>query len=213
MRIGSLFLMGLVVAAASPVLAQSNDDYDSGWYRGEFWSGEYPGGFTVLKDTIVKLRPVLDPKAEKTIDCPLPAKATYQTWNLERVRNDGLHFVSFTEIDEMEVTVAFDATLYGELDATEIVMHFDPGTRWNYLAYFAEGTFLMEYDGVRYTGDQGLIDVSEATRPGQRGYDEWLRINCSTNQWGWLFMGDIKQDDVTFTGPNITGYGEARDAE
>lgn len=30
---------------------------------------------------------------------------------------------------------------------------------------------------------------------------------------GWLFMGDIKTDDVTFAGPNITEYGSAADLD
>jgi hypothetical protein len=75
-----------------------------------------------------------------------------------------------------------------------------------------EGQFLMEYDGIRYQGDQGLADVSESTMKGERGYDEWLKIDCSNHIWGWLFMADVK-DNPAFTAPNITNYGEAKDAE
>jgi hypothetical protein len=199
--------------AAAPALAQSVDAYDDSWYRAPFWSGEYPGGFSVLKDTIVKLRLALSPPAEKTIDCPLPAKATYQQWNMERVEAEGLTFISFTEIDEMEITKAYDTTLYRNDDATAVEVSFKPGDTWRYLAYFAEGAFLMEYDGVKYDGDQDLFDVSKQIAPGPRGYDQWLRINCSNNQWGWLFLNDIVQDDVTFTGPNIVEYGRAADLD
>lgn len=199
--------------AAIPVLAQSADTYGEAWYRAPFFSGEYPGGFTVLKDTVVKLRPSLSPTAGKTVDCPLPAKATYQQWNMERVEAEGLSFVSFTEIDEMEIATAYVTTLYRNDDATAVEVSFKPGDKWRYLAYFAEGAFLMEFDGVKYDGDQDLFEMSKQAQPGERGYDEWLRINCSNSQWGWLFMDDIVQDDVTFTGPNIVEYGRSADLD
>ncbi|RYE07568.1 MAG: hypothetical protein EOP22_17205 [Hyphomicrobiales bacterium] len=198
---------------ATPAVAQSVESYGDDWYRAPFWSGEYPAGFTVLKDTVVQLRPALSPTAAKTVDCPLPAKATYQQWNGARVEAEGLHFVSFTEIDEMEVTAALDTSLFRNDDGTSVDVGFKPGDKWRYLAYFGEGAFLMEYDGVRYEGDQGLMEVSKSLQPGERGYEQWLRINCANNQWGWLFFGDIVQDDITFTGPNIVEYGRSADLE
>ena len=85
-----------------------------------------------------------------------------------------------------------------------------PGETWRYLVYFGEGAFLMEYDGVEYDGDQDLFEHAEQEGD-SNGYEEWLRINCSNNQWGWLFMGDITLDDGTFISPNITGYGVSED--
>jgi hypothetical protein len=167
----------------------------------------------VLKDVTVKLRATLDPKVEATIDCALPAKATYQPWNNARVIADGLQFVSFSEIDEMELTKDYETTLYQNMDATAVPIKFKAGDKWRYLAYFGEGAFLMEYEGVEYDGDQDLIEASKSIREGDKGYDEWLRINCSNQMWGWLFMADIVKDDVTFTGPNISGYGTSADLE
>lgn len=214
MRRTSLALLATLTAlAASPALAQSVEAYGEGWYKAEFWSGEYPNGFTALKDNVLKLRPALDPKAEKTIDCAVPAKATYQQWNGPRVLDQGLTFVSFTEIDEMKISKPYTTTLMRNDGSDSVEIAFKPGDQWTYLAYFAEGAFLMKYDGVEYDGDQDLFDYSERAGTGERGYDEWLRINCPNNQWGWLFMGDIVQDEVIFTGPNIIGYGEAADAE
>lgn len=208
------FGLALVLAlAADGASAQSVTQYGDGWYRGDFWSGEYPDGFTVLKDTTMLLRPRLDPAAEPSIDCPLAAKATYQQWNTDRVAAEGLDFVSLTEIEDMVVKEPYEATLYAEIDSTETTIAFKAGDTWRYLAYYGEGAFLMQYKGVNYSGDQDLADVSKSTREGARGYDEWLRINCANNKWGWLFMGDVAIDDVTFAGPNITGYGVATDLD
>lgn len=212
-RTSLALLAALTAFAAAPALAQSVETYGEDWYKAEFWSGEYPNGFTVLKDTVLKLRPALDATAEKTIDCPVSAKATYQQWNMQRVLDEGLTFISFTEKDVMKVGKPYDAKLLRYDGSDTLEVSFKPGDEWTYLAYFGEGAFLMEYDGAEYEGDQDLLDVSEPAKPGDRGYDEWLRINCQNNQWGWLFMGDLVKDEVTFTGPNILGYGEAADAE
>jgi hypothetical protein len=207
-----LLLAVAVVAAfaAAPALAQST--YDATWYRAPFWSGEYPGGFSVAKATTVQLRPALDAGAAKTIACDLPMGATYQAWNQGRVEEQGLSFTSFTKIAEYRMTEAFEATLYRRDDASEATISLKQGDTWRYLVYLAEGSFLMEYDGVEYDGNQDLFEHAEQ-QGDTNGYEEWLRINCPNNQWGWLFMGDLTLDDGTFIAPNITGYGEAKDLE
>lgn len=205
----ALFAVALGLAAA-PALAQST--YDEGWHRATFWSGEYPNGFTVLKDTTVELRPTLDPAAEKTIACDLRARATYQVWNAARVEAQGLSFVSYTRIADYKIKSAHEATLYRTDDASEVTVSFKPGDVWRYLVYYAEGNFGLEYDGVRYDGDQSLFDVSEQIGD-TNGYEEWLRINCPNNQWGWLYMGDIQLDDAAFTGANVPEYGTAKDLD
>ena len=134
-------------------------------------------------------RAVLDPAAEPSIACPVAAKATYHPWNLARVEADNLKFVSFTRIEDMRVDKAVSATLYGETDQSEVTVKFKKGDKWSYLAYLGEGAFLMSYDGVVYTADQSLSEVSTSLTPeDQRRNDEWLRIDCMNNQWGWLLM-------------------------
>ncbi len=204
----------LVIAAvtlgltAAPALAQSA--YDDSWYRSNFWSGEYPDGFSMVKTTTVQLRPTLDPKADKTVACELPQGATYQTWNQARVEEQGLNFTSFTKIADYKITKPYETTFYKHLDGTEQKVSLKEGDTFRYLAYFGEGAFLMEYDGVEYEGDQDLFEHAEQEGD-SNGYEEWLRINCSNNQWGWLFMGDITLDDGTFIAPNITSYGMSED--
>lgn len=204
-----LFAIAAMLAlAAVPALAQST--YDDTWYRAPYWSGEYPGGFSVAKTTTVQLRPTLDVTAEQTIACELPQGATYQTWNQSRVEEQGLHFVSFSKIATYKITEPYEATLYNHLDGTELKVAFKKGDTFRYLVYFGEGAFLLEYDGVEYDGDQDLFEHS-VQQGDSNGYEEWLRINCSNNQWGWLYMGDIDLEGGVFVGPNITGYGTAED--
>lgn len=196
--------------AAAPALAQSA--YDDTWYRAPYWSGEYPGGFSVVRTTTVQLRPVIDAAAERTVACELPQGATYQAWNISRAEEQALAFTSFTKIADYMMKESFEATVYRHDDGAETQLALMEGDTWRYLVYFAEGTFLMEYGGVQYDGNQDLFEHAEQIGD-TNGYEEWLRINCTNNQWGWLFMGDITLDDGTFISPNITGYGEAKDLE
>jgi len=211
----NLSLAGLVTSLcllAVPALAQGVESYDDNWYRAPFWSGEYPGGFSVARTTTVQLRPRLDPKADKTIACELPQGATYQAWNQARVEEQALNFTSFTKIADYKITKPYEATLYKHSDGTELKVSFKRGDTFRYLVYFAEGQFLMEYGGEQYHLER--LEVENAEQIGDSsGYEEWLRINCSNNQWGWLFMGDITLDDGTFLSPNITEYGMAKDLE
>jgi hypothetical protein len=64
-----LFAIALVAAGAAPLHAQSVDAYDESWHRATFWSGEYPGGFSVVQTTTVQLRPTPDATAERSIAC------------------------------------------------------------------------------------------------------------------------------------------------
>jgi hypothetical protein len=211
-----MYLISLAAAAvalalaAAPALAQSA--YDEGWYRAPFWSGEYPGGFSVVQTTTVQLRPSLDPAAERSIACELPQGATYQIWNLKRVEEQGLGFASFSRIAEYKMTEDYEATIYRRDDASEAVIPFKEGDTWHYLVYLAEGAFLMEHDGVEYDANQDLFEHAEQIGD-TNGYEEWMRINCPNNQWGWLFMGDITIGEGAFVTPNITGYGESKDLE
>lgn len=207
--------MRLALVAAAMVLAGSSAlaaTYDDTWYRAPFWSGEYPDGFSVVKSTTVQLRPTLDKDADKTIACDLPQGSTYQPWNQSRVEEQGLTFVSFTKIGDYKMLKPLETTLYRRTDATELQVKLSKGETWRYLVYLGEGAFLMEYKGEEFDGNPDMLDASEQEGDAS-GYEEWLRINCPNNQWGWLYMGDVTLDDGTFVAPNITNYGESKDLE
>lgn len=207
-----LAVAALPLILATPVAAQSvTDAYDDTWHRGEFWAGEYPNGFTVLEDTVLKLRPAIL-SSDKSIDCPVPAKATIHPWNIERANDMGLAFVTYSEIQDWEITEAYEAPFWDELQSAEATLSFKPGDRIRYLIYYGEGAFLMEVDGVKYTGDQGVLEHAKQVGDAAR-YDEWLRLNCTNNMWGWLYLPDLTKDETTFTGPNIVEYGRAADLE
>jgi hypothetical protein len=204
---------GALVSPGSvpPASAAADIGYDQTWYRAAFWSGEYPDGFTVLKPTAIQLRGEPSPMSSPRIECALNQGATYHPWNYDRVATGDLEFLSFTRIDLMTVDHETRAVLYDEAGKTEFAFDFARGEHWRYLAYLAEGSFLMDYKGKVYIGDQALLENSSGSLA-QDEYHAWIRISCANGASGWLFMQDIK--GIASLGPaNIDGYNQARDIE
>ena len=68
--------------------------YDGTWYRADFWSGEYPAGFTLTADVSIQIRLEPVPDAPPTVRCDLSRNATYHPWNGARIADRKLKFVS-----------------------------------------------------------------------------------------------------------------------
>jgi hypothetical protein len=195
---------------AAPLPADAG--YDASWYRAHFWSGEYPGGFTVTEPVSIRIRTEPAPESARTIECSLAEKATYHPWNAERVKTDGLEFLSFTRIAEMTVKNDMTVRLATGDGSSEVEARFAAGDKWRYLAYLAEGDFLMEHGGRRLIGNQSLFDNSTAPWPrqGEETYHEWLKLTCANGAAGWILISEV----INLHGidlPNVIGYGDARD--
>ncbi|MGD9614003.1 MAG: hypothetical protein AB7H90_06520 [Alphaproteobacteria bacterium] len=206
-----LRVVALLAALGLPAAALA---YDPSWYRMEQWSGEYPGGFTMTGTRTVALRERPDPEAPRTVPCRFEKDATYHPWNQKRVAQQDLQFVSFTKSREFVVQTGFRDVLFDQAAQREVPVGFNPGDRWRYLAYLAEGRIVLDYRGSRYTGDQTLFEHSAPLSRGgdapEAGYDEWMRVSCPDGAQGWLFIRDIA-DAPGFDAPHIIRYGTAAD--
>lgn len=201
--------VALVFAAVLPAAA----GYDETWYEAPFWPGEYPTGFTMTADVTSAIRPAPDPDLPRSVACELRARATYHPWNLTRVEADQLEFRSYTPIVRYRVTTPVSAFAFAE-DDSELTLDLKPGQEWDYLAYLAEGMFLMKLDGKTYTVGQDLADASAEVSPADDGGTAahlWLRLTCANGATGWLMISDV-EGQPGFDTPNITGYGSAEDA-
>ncbi|HZP18616.1 MAG TPA: hypothetical protein VFB16_00275 [Bauldia sp.] len=196
------------LALVAPALA-----YDQTWYRAAGWSGEYPGGFTLTADARVMIRDAPDRDAPQAIACDLKAKATYHPWNEVRVKSDHLEFLSYSKIVPFAVKTPFVADVTSDPGNNDSRLKLKKGDRWNYLVYGAEGMFVMEYRGKRYSAGQELIDNSEALdqAAADTPQDEWLGLTCANGTRGWILRSDVAGTEP-FTSPNITEYGRAEDA-
>jgi hypothetical protein len=187
--------------------------YDASWYRAAGWSGEYPNGFTMTVDVTTNIRANPDPDAPKSQSCFLREGATYHEWNKKRVRSDKLEFVSFTKIATHALKTDYAAHVWRTPSNRAVVIHFKKGDQYQYLAYGAEGTFLIRHKGGIYMADQGLAEKSVEVPPlidKENNYDEWLKLTCANGARGWILMAEIR-NAPGFSEPNIVEYGVARD--
>jgi hypothetical protein len=215
----------IILAAAltaSPVQAEQPSEkpikkYDASWYKADFWSGEYPGGFTMTQDATINIRSSPDPAAPKSTACLLKKNATYHPWNQDRVHSDHLEFISFTRIETYEVKESVTADLDPESGGESVARKFRKGERWFYLAAVSEGNFIMKAgDRVYTTGQQDLfekstkIDPSDGSGQEADNLDEWLKLTCANGAAGWIFLDEIRNDD-RFSEAETIGYGCAGD--
>ena len=197
------------VGAAGPA-----SSYDASWYRARGWSGEYPNGFTMATDVTINIRGSPDLDVPKSMSCVLRKGSTYHQWNKKRIVADRLEFISFTKIKTYELKASFTVEVSRESDGRNTTIEFKKGDRWSYLAYLAEGNFLIKFGDTVYVAGEDLYDEStevEAPVKSDRSrYDEWLKLKCANGTVGWIFFNEIK-NTPGFSKANISGYGVASD--
>jgi hypothetical protein len=203
----------LGLLAAATIFGGGAQAYDGTWYRADFWSGEYPAGFTLTADVSIRIRLEPAPDAPPTVRCDLSRNATYHPWNGARIADRKLKFVSFTKIVRHEIERDHTAFVTREAGHAEAMIAFRRGDRWDSLAYLQEGLFLLRFRGEIYSGGQDILAVSkEVDESGDSagGYDQWMRLVCDNGATGWLLLSDI-DGQADFGAPNIIEYGAASD--
>lgn len=187
--------MKMLMIALSLVSLNAFAAYDQTYYRANFWSGEYPNGFSVVKENVtVPAYTQMDANASG-FQCAVPFKANYHQWNQARVAE----FVSMNKIVPM--TAKRDA--YIEEDSGKKVK-VRKGEQVEYLVYGSEGWFTVRYKGKEYTADRDFLkrmiyDKSLMEIPA----DEWVKIDCVTvgaPVQGWVLMRQLFKED------SQTGY-------
>ena len=212
--------MKKIMIAAALLLASSTGlfaAYDNSWYQTDYWSGEYPNGFSVVKkNTVVKGRAGMDKDLAANIDCKLPYKAVFQHWNEARNKKSQVSYFTASKIVNLVAAKDFDFPVY-EGDALKI----KKGDLIEYLIYGSEGMFLVRIKGSVYEADQELFENVEAFSEDALVQDEWLQVKCENGSRAWLFMNDLvvfgSDGELKYLpglaqmGPGLMGYGEARD--
>lgn len=194
------------------------EHYTDGWEVTPGWPGEYPPGFSVMTtDVTVKGRETMDPTTAKTIDCPLPAMATYQEWNGKRVSTDDLRFAVATKLFNIEMLSDTSMEVPGEkLEDPPVTLSLKAGDTLTYKRYLGEGFAIIGYEDADYEINemdlQGVSDIDTAADDGRGTEEMWVRVTCDDPQGSraWLRYDDAIA--TTGIGPTpVMGYAESRD--
>lgn len=182
-------------------------------YTTDFWSGEWPPGFTVQENTFFKGRLFPDASTSKTIECSLKKGATYHPWNQDRSQTDKLQFVTIQTTQDFVVKSSVNAYVSDPDTNEESTIQFKKGDEWTFLTYYGEGFYLMSFNEQHYVAEQDLSENSEETTASQSGesiYEEWLGLPCDDDNRGWLLLEDLTGNKAIGE-PNVTEYGAAVD--
>jgi hypothetical protein len=211
----------LLVAAVMLMTATAQAAYDQAWYTIDFWSGEYPNGFAVIKpDVSVPARAEMDKEAPASVSCALPYKAVFHPWNEARNRLSEARYVTASRIVPLKASKEFTFQPDEESDPVKI------GKRQviEYLIYGAEGYFTIRIDGKEYTASQELFESVEPVSDDAFLQEEWLELKCENGPKAWVYADDLRKTSdngemtyldglvaISAGGPGIDDYGAARD--
>ena len=210
-----VFLTGAHSANSQDTGETSSGNYDpeTKIYWSEFWSGEWPPGFTMTDDVTMNVhsRPAAD--SSRSVACTFKKGATYHPWNQDRIEKDYLKFLTSQQTIEHIVNAAVNAYVSDPQTDEQSRLKVKKGDRWTFLTYYAEGFFLMSFNGKEYVAEQDLYENSSPADPNQStedSYEEWLSLPCDNKANGWLLLSDIAGNDK-FGEPNVSEYGVATD--
>lgn len=165
--------------------------YDNTYYRANGWSGEYPNGFSVVKEGVtVPARTDMDPRISATFECGVSYKGTYHQWNQNRIAE----YVTMSKIVPMTTT----KVVYLE-DENGKKVKVRKGRTIEYLVYGAEGYFTVRYKGKEYVAGQELLEnVTYDKTLMDTPADEWIKIDCvngANGGTGWVLMRHLIAED------------------
>jgi len=216
-------LVGLVAlvstSSAFAQAASAPNGYDKSWFISEFWSGEYPKGFSVTRpDTVVQARRSMDKAAPREIACKLPYLAVIHPWNQRRSTESKITFLSASKIVRLIVNAPFVfADVGGDARAK---VRLKKGDVVEYLRNDAEGFFEVRIASKQYTAGQDLFDHVVDVPDDQFVEDDWAALTCVGGARAYIFLDELglASDDpkaqvsgISGVGPGQTGYGHARD--
>jgi hypothetical protein len=206
--LSSLLVLVILLESASAFAG-----YDDTWFQSNFWSGEYPPGFSVTKKrTTLMARSGMDKDLPRDVACEMPYLALIHPWNKERIRKSNMQFFSATKIIKMVAKEDFD---FGDDVAVK------KGEVIEYIGNGAEDFFGVRIRGKRYTAGEDLFVFVETPAQDQFVEDDWVLLTCQGGNRAYIFVHDLGvrgwSDAPAFvpgisdTGPGQEGYGSARD--
>lgn len=196
----------------------SHASYDNTWYQTDFWSGEYPNGFSVTnpKGAVLSGRTGMDTTLPRNIKCKLPSKATFHPWNESRNKKNKVSYYQASQIVPMVAAKNFDykfaIPLAPGIDEV-VVLNIKKGEIVNFLVYYAEGAFRMSYQGKEYEVNQDLLEEENfvASSVFDQKNDEWLSLTCNNGKKAWLLLSEVMENTKLVAPANIIEYGKAED--
>ncbi len=192
--------------------------YDSSWHQAEYWSGEYPSAYSVIKrDVKVQARKGMDKDLAKDVTCELPYLAVFSPWNNPRNEKNKARYYTASKIVKLIAKQDFDFPTDDDK-----VLKIKKGQVIEYLIYGGEGYFTVRINGKEMGADQSLFEQVEPTKESDFVQEEWIHLECANKVTAWIHTADLEVvntqtgetkriDGISDAGNGIEGYGTVRD--
>lgn len=199
MRFLFVLVMALAFSAASSMAA-----YDNSWFQAQFWSGEYPNGFAIVKaKTFVPSRQAMDKDLPSDSKCQLPLKAVFHPWNTKRNAKSKAKYFTASKIVKLTAKENF---VFETDDSKKIAVK--SGETLDFLIYGAEGWFLIKFNGKQYTVFQSIYEHLHEVEQSAYQQDEWLKVNCLNGKSVWVLLSDLVKVDAEGNMVYLPGVGD-----
>lgn len=186
-------------------------EYETVWYFADFWPGEYPPRFSVLKEDVVLMgRSAMRRTAPQNVRCPVQQFATFSPWNYQRNALDKLQYKTVAQVSTVVITEA--VKVWGS-DGSEggVDLELQEGDVLELLIYQGEGFALYRYQGNDYSIDSAEFEGKAQFEESEREYDLWLNLPAENGERGWVLLSDAVATEGIVQSVGIDGFGEAND--
>ncbi len=173
-------------------VAETYGSYDESFAITDFWSGEWPDGFTVTADDVVLMgRVEPHPSYPQEISCPIAKNTNVNPWNSERADADDWEFMTANQ--RTKITMTEDVTLDTGFSEAPKTLELKAGDVLMYEVYYAEGFFQASFEGEYYEiNEADLNRKAEYEQGGQT--DEWVNVECAYGKGdrAWLLLSEVQ---------------------
>lgn len=184
-------MKSLFVFISLLLVTQAHAQYDNSWYKADYWPGEYPAGFSVIKKGVkIPARSEMTKDVAVSLQCPVEFKSVYHEWNQKK----RAEYTTFSKIVPLTVKEDFEFLASYE-DEEEVRIPLKKGDVIEYLVYGAEGWFTVRINGKEYGADQDLFTKVEDVDQNSFQDDEWLTLNCG-GQKAYVLFSDLYTVDA-----------------
>lgn len=192
-------LLALFLATGASAMAATYDSQN--WYQADFWSGEYPHGFSVIKKGVKVPARAEMTTAAKPFQCELPFLAVYHPWN------SGRKALYRTASRIVKLTAKEEFTLGDEEQGQAKVKK---GDTIEALIYLSEGGVRVRFNGKIYDAGQEVFQNSEEVSNDAFQQDEWVQLRCVNGPKAWIFLPEMSvqhKDGAEDYLPGLDGWG------
>ncbi len=187
-------------------------EYDESWSINDYWSGEWPDGFTVTSDNVVLMgRAAPHPSLTADIACPLAKNTNVNPWNHARGEADNWEFMSANK--RTKITMLEDAAFETGFSEKPSILNVKAGDVLTYESYIAEGFFIAGFEGETYELNEGDFNGRADFEQGGETH-EWVNVECGFGKGtrAWLLLSEVQSEDGI--GPvSFDAFGSASDLD